>query len=159
LGESIIAGEEEAVNAIARGHQVRHRSGKQYDFYSFATKYCHFHHKAAYPIFDRNVRLALSEYLKQEPPKERQKSKIDWRDYPTFVSTLESFRSTFKLETVPLDVWINFYGKSADRYTTKRRDRILKGSFKESPKILWIPNSSKQSKAVCSCLLLFVYCW
>lgn len=36
------SGDQEAVSKICQGHGILYRKAKEYDFYSFATKYCHF---------------------------------------------------------------------------------------------------------------------
>jgi len=52
LDEEIRKGSLEAIEKIRRG------TGK--DTLSFASKYCHFHHKDKYPLYDRYVGIALS---------------------------------------------------------------------------------------------------
>src|SRR5580658_4054259 len=39
--------------------------GKQYNLYSFATKYCSRHNPAAYPVYDLRIEHALCELQKQ----------------------------------------------------------------------------------------------
>lgn len=59
------SGDLDAVGKIRRGHGFRSRSSiLDRDFYSFATKYCHFSNSKCYPIYDHYVELALKELKK-----------------------------------------------------------------------------------------------
>jgi hypothetical protein len=51
-------GKIEAVDYIRKGHRYKTKN-KEIDFYSFATKYCHWHRPDYYPMFDKYVSKAL----------------------------------------------------------------------------------------------------
>ena len=48
-------GDHRSVDLIRAGHGIRSKSGDDRDFYSFATKYCHFHNPECFPMWDRLV--------------------------------------------------------------------------------------------------------
>jgi hypothetical protein len=51
LDTLIDSGDFDAVNKIRMGHNIRNKhSSSDIDFYSFATKYCHFSNPRSYPI-------------------------------------------------------------------------------------------------------------
>ncbi len=47
-----------AVERLRLGHGVLNK-GTEADFYSFSTKYCHWHRQDAYPVFDRFAKEAI----------------------------------------------------------------------------------------------------
>ncbi len=54
------SGNLDAVNKIRRGHGIcAKKTGKERNFYSFATKYCHFSNPKCYPIYDQYVEKAI----------------------------------------------------------------------------------------------------
>lgn len=55
LGE----GHTSAVGSIRSGHGIKRASGKEVDYFSFATKYCHWHRPDVYPMYDAYVLVAL----------------------------------------------------------------------------------------------------
>ncbi len=64
LDEQLARGDHDAIDAIRRGHGIRSkkqngRRRKEFDFYSFATKYCHWHRPDHYPIYDWYAEVAL----------------------------------------------------------------------------------------------------
>lgn len=66
--------------------------------YSFATKYCSWHHPENYPIFDKNVMKALTAYRIQD--KFAKFSQKDLRDYKKFIEILKIFRKYYEVENV-----------------------------------------------------------
>jgi len=59
LDKYLRSGNPEAVTIVRRGHGIRTKNGKERDFYSFATKYCHWHRPDAYPMYDSYVEVSL----------------------------------------------------------------------------------------------------
>lgn len=53
-----------AVNKIRCGHGITTKTGKERNFYSFATKYCHFSNPKCYPIYDQYVEKAIMKLRK-----------------------------------------------------------------------------------------------
>lgn len=69
---------------------------KTINFYSFATKYCSHHRPDIYPIYDRYVDRML-QYFKKKDRFARFTAE-DLKNYPTFVSVIDSFRKYYGLE-------------------------------------------------------------
>ena len=56
-----------AVARITNNHGIfSKKKKKEYEFYSFATKYCHSHNPSKYPIYDRYVDFILWKYKKKD---------------------------------------------------------------------------------------------
>lgn len=54
------SGNLDAVEKLRSGHGIRTKKmDKEYNFYSFATKYCHFSNPRCYPIYDQYVEKAI----------------------------------------------------------------------------------------------------
>lgn len=80
--------------------------GKRRNFYSFAAKYCAWHEPDHFPIFDSYVEWILWEYKKAHAFDKF--AKYELRDYPRFVSILDTFRTHFHLN--------DFSRKQIDKY-------------------------------------------
>jgi len=71
---------------------------------SFATKYCHFHNKEVYPLYDQYVVSAL-------------RNLIGWKDkrtYQNFLNGINQFKSKYNLESISLediDTFLWLYGQ------------------------------------------------
>jgi len=63
-------------------------SGKDKDFYSFATKYCHHHNPNCFPIYDSFVEKSLLYYFKIDLIKEKI-AKNQLKEYAYFKSKLD----------------------------------------------------------------------
>lgn len=55
-----------AVNKIRCDHGIATKKGKERNFYSFATKYCHFSNLKCYPIYDQYVEKAIMKLRKDD---------------------------------------------------------------------------------------------
>jgi hypothetical protein len=65
LDKFLKSGNLEAINKIRKGHGIRvKRTRKERNFYSFATKYCHFSNPQCYPIYDQYVDKAIMKLRK-----------------------------------------------------------------------------------------------
>jgi len=96
------------VNKIAIGHGIPKPKGDgDRNFYSFATKYCNWHHKNAYPIYDRFVHKILIAYRDKDSFSDF--NDIDLKDYKIFKQIIADF--------------INKY--SLDRHNLKEIDKFL----------------------------------
>ncbi len=71
-------------------------SGKNKNFYSFATKYCSMHNPEEYPMYDSYLEWILCLYNKQY--EFYRFNKEDLRDYKKFKEILERFKVFFELE-------------------------------------------------------------
>jgi hypothetical protein len=85
-------GDPSLVNALADFRRGR----KKRWLISFASKYCAWHRPEAFQIFDGLVEWILLEYKKRY--EFANFGRFDLRDYPTFVTVLDRFRSRFGLE-------------------------------------------------------------
>lgn len=86
-------------------------------FYSFATKYCHWHNQAEYPIFDSRVHNSLVAYKQQDGFAEFTEG--DLKHYPSFKEIINSFLDYYSLNSVSykeLDkfLWLNDREKAYD---------------------------------------------
>jgi hypothetical protein len=104
IDNRIISTDKTLVNEIARV-QVNEKSHR--NFYSFASKYCHFHN-SAYPIYDSFVEDMLVHYQIKSPfliLGQEMKSKIKTHirkhleDYNRFSEAIESFKRRYGLQT------------------------------------------------------------
>ena len=88
------------MEVVRRGHQIRHgRTGKGFDFYSFATKYCSFHKPASYPLYDNLVAGLLLELNKDYAWHDALR-KHDLQDYPTFRRLVDAVANSIGLSSV-----------------------------------------------------------
>jgi hypothetical protein len=89
------------VTDIATGHGVETKpkrgEGKEYCFFSFATKYCSFHRPDDYPIYDSYI-AKLLEYFRDKNGFCEFKKK-DLRDYPRFKEIVLAFREKYSLSS------------------------------------------------------------
>ena len=59
LDELLKSGNLDAVEKLRCGHGIKTKKGKDRNFYSFATKYCHFSNPKCYPVYDQYVKEAI----------------------------------------------------------------------------------------------------
>jgi len=85
---------------LVRDIQFIEISGKQRNFYSFATKYCSHHNPVDYPIYDSYVDAVLRYFQKVDGFMNF--SQTDLKDYVGFKSILEGFQKRYKLEAFSL---------------------------------------------------------
>lgn len=64
--QKVKKGYSDIIKEIASGHGILHNKGKEYYFYSFATKYCSFHNKKDYPLYDNILENLLKKYRKEK---------------------------------------------------------------------------------------------
>jgi len=95
------------VGKIAVGHGIGDRN-----FYSFATKYCSWHDKDTYPIYDTFVQRILTAYRKQD--KFSQFVNSDLRNYKAFAKVISDFKQKYSLtqhNLKEIDKFLWAYGK------------------------------------------------
>jgi len=92
----IQAGQPEAVELIGR---VRIGDKMRYN-YSFATKYCSWHNRSAYSIYDRFVEQVLWDYRRQDRFSEFHRQ--DLLDYERFRQVVIDFRQHYRLTAFDL---------------------------------------------------------
>lgn len=117
------SGAPEAVALICKGHGINSSKNLQeIGFYSFATKYCHSHYPAAYPIYDSHVSAALCAYAGWDPRFRCHPQEL--KHYPRFLQRLSDFRSLYQLEAVShyqLDKFLWVQGRAINEQIRKRR--------------------------------------
>jgi hypothetical protein len=96
LDSSIERGDRQAVALIRLGHGIK-KNRKELDFYSFATKYCHWHQPTLFPMYDRYVTVALQR-LNRKLQFMATFSNDDLRNYPTFLAAVNECRAQLKLD-------------------------------------------------------------
>ncbi len=108
----IAAGNAKAIDAIAMGHGLTSgKNGKEFNFYSFASKYCNYLNPDQFPIYDSYVEQMLTLYNAMEHFIDF--TKEDLRDYGKFREVVLKFREHFKLEQFSLreiDKFLWLYG-------------------------------------------------
>ena len=79
-------------------------SGKRHNFYSFATKYCHYHNPENYPIYDSYVSKVLCSFTEEF----RIIKNSELRNYEKFIDVLKDFRQYYclNLSFVDLDKYL-----------------------------------------------------
>lgn len=109
------------VNRIAKGHGIKSsKTGNEFNFYSFATKYCSWHDQINYPIFDRYIDLVLKIYNS----KNKYVTDKNFRNYQNLIEVLNSFRIKHKLENYSLkeiDKFLWYLGK--EEITNKHKTK------------------------------------
>lgn len=112
-------GDAKAVDMIARGHGIKHIKTKiegkeqEYNFYSFATKYCSFINPVAFPIYDRYVAAMLRAYNERRHFSDFKEQ--DLKNYAKFREAVEAFMAEFKLNELTfreIDKFLWYHGKS-----------------------------------------------
>jgi len=107
--DSLLAnGTSRAVKLVA---QVK-IDGKVRNKYSFATKYCNWHNRAFFAIYDSSVDCALWAYAKKDGFAKFYRKEF-W-DYDKFLKIMEDFRTFYGLRSVPfkrLDKFLWLQGK------------------------------------------------
>jgi hypothetical protein len=80
------------IDDIRSGHKIRTTKGnrKEIDFYSFATKYAHFHMPSSYPIYDNLVMRLVTEANRKMKFHERftQSQLLDYSIYKSVIDSL-----------------------------------------------------------------------
>lgn len=112
IDQKLQNGDPNAVTQIASGHGITTKNGTELNFYSFATKYCNWHNRDAYAIFDSFVEKVLIAYKKQDHFSEFRNS--DLKDFSKFKQTIQDFigfytLTDYNLKEIDKFLWI--YGK------------------------------------------------
>lgn len=86
----LVRGDISLIDTIRHGHGIlRKNSGKEIDFYSFATKYCALHEPAKFPIVDRLV-VRLLPRLNTALQFTNRFRQHDLHEYAIFVSVIDA---------------------------------------------------------------------
>lgn len=101
-----------AVKVIAYGHGIQNSNHKEYNFYSFSTKYCSYHLPDVYPIYDKYVVEALWNYMLQGYLTKFKRK--DLKDYVFFNGIINELILRFNLNAFSLkeiDDFLWYLGK------------------------------------------------
>jgi hypothetical protein len=113
IDEGLLRGDADIVGKIASGHGVLlKQTGRGRNFYSFATKYCNWHNKDAYPIYDQFVANLLVVYRDRDQFSEF--TKDDLKDFKRFKSIILDFKKHYNLtqhNLKEIDKFLWIYGK------------------------------------------------
>lgn len=112
IDKQLFEGDPGAVQDIASGHGITNKKGTEINFYSFATKYCNWHNRDAYAIYDSFVDKVLMAYKKQDRFSEFKKSEL--KDFISFKRIIENFITYYNLSDHNLkeiDKFLWIYGK------------------------------------------------
>lgn len=116
------------VHEIAIGHGIKTRKGdRDINFYSFATKYCNWHNKVEYPIYDSFVHKILVAYRKRDSFSEF--NDADLKDFPRFKQIITDFKNRYSLTKHgfrEIDNFLWMYGKEVFPNNYKITSKNLK---------------------------------
>jgi hypothetical protein len=108
IDEELSKGNPEIVRQIATGHNIRLKNtNRELNFYSFATKYCNWHNRESYSIYDSFVDKILMTYKRKDNFSIFKQT--DLKDFNEFKRIIQDF--------------IKFYGLT--RYNLKEIDKFL----------------------------------
>lgn len=116
LDTIISDGDPELVEQVATNHNLKRKNnkgGKPIRFYSFATKYCHFHNPDEYPIYDTMVVKSLNNFNKLSGGKLNYTLE-SLRRFGSFKETICNFRKQVIAKEVTarkLDLFLWAYGQ------------------------------------------------
>lgn len=113
IDKELKKGNSNLVNKIASGHGIKStKSKKDRNFYSFATKYCNWHNRNEYPIYDSFVDKILKEYRNKE---DFYKFKgADLHFFEKFKEVIQNFKEFYglnKYDLKQIDKFLWMYGK------------------------------------------------
>lgn len=112
IDEDIRAGNPLAISKIATGHNIRTKKyNTEINFYSFATKYCHWHEQKHYSIYDSFVEKTLLAYKERDGFSNFKKK--DLKDFQKFQQVILEFVSYYDLQEnlADIDKFLWIYGK------------------------------------------------
>lgn len=113
IDKKLNEGNLDVVNQILQGHNIRSsKTGKEIHFYSFATKYCNWHNKDAYAIYDSFVEKILIAYRNELGfPKFKNSGLKDYSHFVEIVKELRDKHSLTKYNFKEIDKFLWKYGK------------------------------------------------
>jgi len=111
----LLQGDMTLVDDIRKGHGIRRKTNKEeWDFYSFATKYCHWHAPSNYVMYDTNVDEALKGLNERLGFYRSFSSAMLRQEYSTLKEVINSLASTLGLTNLDykkLDQALWMYGR------------------------------------------------
>ncbi len=114
IDNALLAADPTIVNKIAIGHGIpKPRGSGDRNFYSFATKYCNWHNKEAYPIYDSFVHKILIAYRNKD--NFAKFDDVDLKQYEIFKQIVTDFKCKYSLTQYNLkeiDKFLWMYGQT-----------------------------------------------
>ncbi len=113
IDDLLLTSDPNVVNRIATGHGIpKSKTKGDRNFYSFATKYCNWHNKENYPIYDNFVHKILIAYRNKDNFSEFKNKEL--KDYKRFKQIITDFKNRYlltkyKLKEIDKFLWI--YGQ------------------------------------------------
>lgn len=125
-------GNPEIVTTITSGHGIRStRTDKEINFYSFATKYCNWHNKEAYPIYDSFVDKILIAYRDKDSFSKFEDAEL--KNFKRFKNIIGDFKNNYSLtrhNLKEIDKFLWIYGKTIfpNNYGKTRKTKKKNGA-------------------------------
>ena len=125
-------GNADIVTTITSGHGIRSKKNdKEINFYSFATKYCNWHNKDAYPIYDSFVDKILIAYRDKDSFSKFKD--IELKNFKRFKDIIADFKNNYSLTRYNLkeiDKFLWIYGKTnfPNNYGKTRKTKNKNGA-------------------------------
>lgn len=113
IDAQLVRGDSVLVNQISSGHGiVSRKTNRELNFYSFATKYCNWHNRDQYAIYDSYVEKILLAYKRKDNFFQFKNS--DLKIFPEFKKVVLEFIDYYSLTEYDLkeiDKFLWMYGK------------------------------------------------
>ncbi len=113
IDQGLQQGDPYIVNKISLGHGIKSkRNGKEINFYSFSTKYCNWHNRDSYAIYDSFVKKVLMAYKRKDNFSVFNDS--DLKDFLKFKQIVLDFKQYYNLsghDLKRIDKFLWIYGK------------------------------------------------
>jgi len=113
IDSSLKQGDPLLVNKISSGHGIiSKKNNKEINFYSFATKYCNWHNRDNYAIYDSFVKKVLMAYKREHNFSGFMET--DLKDFIKFKQIVLDFKQFYKLtehDMKQIDKFLWIYGK------------------------------------------------
>ncbi|WP_215224091.1 hypothetical protein [Echinicola shivajiensis] len=113
IDQGLQSGDPDIVHRIAKGHDIRtKKNNREINFYSFATKYCNWHNRDKYAIYDSFVDKVLMAYKRKDKFSNFRQS--DLKDFNKFKQIIEDFADHYNLtrhNLKEIDKFLWIYGK------------------------------------------------
>lgn len=114
IDNALQQGDPNIVTKISSGHNIRStRTNKEINFYSFATKYCSWHNKDNYPIYDSFVDKILIAYRDKDSFSKFANGEL--KNFKRFKDIISDFKNNYSLtrhNLKEIDKFLWIYGKA-----------------------------------------------
>jgi len=111
------------VNEISSGHGIiSKKNNKEINFYSFATKYCNWHNRDKYALYDSFVNKVLIAYKRRDNFSAF--IETDLRNFTKFQEVVRDFQQFYNLtdhDLKQIDKFLWIYGK--EKFPTNYRQK------------------------------------